>query len=617
LHPRDLWERRQAVIAAIAVAGLATHLLLRLTPGVPAWLPEAPLKIVLTVGGVPLVLELLFKLYRRQFGADLLAGISIVTSAIVGQYLAGSLVVLMLSGGEALEAFALRSASSVLRALAARMPAIVHRAQANSIVDAPLGTVAVGETLLVFPHEICPVDGEVVEGHGVMDESYLTGEPFRISKTAGSQVLSGAVNGETALTIRATRLPKDSRYARIMEVMRAGERDAPRLRRLGEQLAAWYTPLAVGLAVVAWALSGQANRFLAVLVVATPCPLLIAIPVVIIGTVSLCARRGIIVKKPVVLEQVDSCRTLIFDKTGTLTYGEPRLSNLMVEPGFDRDEVLGIIASVERYSKHPLARAVLEAAEDAKVLCREASEVSERPGEGLRGVVGGRRVQITSRKALAAQRPEAALPKSPGSGLECVVVIDGAYAAMLHFRDEPRVEGASFVSHLGPRHQFDKLMIVSGDRESEVRYLAGRVGIADVHAGTSPEEKLDIVRRETAAAKTLYIGDGINDAPAMTAATVGLALGQNSEITTEAAGAVIIDSSLKRVDEFLHISRRMRQIALQSAGGGMALSVGGMLLAAAGLLSPVAGAVLQEVIDLLAVVNALRAARPPKLLTDF
>jgi len=355
-----------------------------------------------------------------------------------------------------------------------------------------------------------------------------------------------------------------------------------------------------------------------VLVVATPCPLLIAIPVAIIGAISLSARRGIIIRDPAVLEKIDTCRTAIFDKTGTLTYGEPKLTELIPSPEFSEEEVLRLVASIERYSKHPLSGAILEAAEGRRLVLNEAAQVSERPGEGLRGTAGGQRIQITSRKKLLLQQPQAGDSLPPvGGGLECVAVINDRYAGTLRFRDEPRKEGAHFVRHLAPKHHFTKVMLVSGDRESEVKYLADIVGIEHVYFSQSPEQKLELVQRETKQAATVFMGDGINDAPALTAATVGIAFGQNSEITSEAAGAVILDSSLQKVDEFLHISRRMRSIALQSAVGGMALSVGGMVLAAMGLLSPVAGAITQEVIDVLAVVNALRVALPPRTLTDY
>jgi P-type E1-E2 ATPase len=320
----------------------------------------------------------------------------------------------------------------------------------------------------------------------------------------------------------------------------------------------------------------------------------------------------------VVLEQIAECRTAIFDKTGTLTYGEPKLTEQFIAPGFAQKEVLTLVAGLERYSKHPLARAILAAAEADGIPLPEATEVSEPLGEGLRGTVSGRQVQITSRRQLGAH-PVAGDDQLPpvAGGLECVVAIDRRYAGALRFRDAPRAESRSFVSHLGPKHHFARVMIVSGDRESEVRYLAEQVGITEIHAQQSPEQKLAIVRQETAAAKTLYVGDGINDAPAMMAATVGMAIGQNSDVTTEAAGVVIMDNSLKKVDEFMHISRRMRIIALQCAVGGMALSVIGMVVAVTGHLTPVAGAISQEVIDVLAVLNALRAALPPKVIHDL
>ncbi len=605
-------------IAAGALIAILLSLVLRFAFNTTPTVFELPLLATLVVGGLPLLYDLLTKLLKREFGSDLLGGISIVTSVLLGEYLAGAIIVLMLAGGDALEHYALGNASSVLAALARRMPSIGHRKRDAAIVDVPLAEIAVGDTLVIYPHEVCPADGVVIDGHGVMDESYLTGEPFQITKTRGSLVISGAVNGESALTIQATRRAADSRYAKIMEVMHESETSRPQLRRLGDQLGAIYTPVALTVALLAWMLSGESLRFLAVLVIATPCPLLLAIPIAIIGSISLCARRAIVVKSPVVLEQIAGCRTAIFDKTGTLTYGEPTLTEQFVAPGFTQRDVLTLVASLERYSRHPLARAILKAATEDSVELLEASEVSEPPGQGLVGSVAGRRLQVTSRSKFAAQDQAASaqLPPTAG-GLECVVLSDQRYAATYRLRDAPRADSRSFVHHLGPRHQFARVMIVSGDRESEVRYLAEQVGITETFAQQSPDEKLAIVRRETAAARTLYVGDGINDAPAMMAATVGIAIGQNSDVTAEAAGVVIMDNSLARVDEFMHISRRMRTIALQSAVGGMALSLIGMAFAATGHLSPVAGAIAQEAIDVLAVLNALRAAVPPKVIHDF
>jgi heavy metal translocating P-type ATPase len=615
---RWLKDRKSLVIAALALVAIAVHLLLRFVAGTGPLAAGIPLIIAIALGGSPLVVELAIRLLHREFGSDLLAGISIITSVLLGEYLAGTLVVLMLSGGEALESYAVRSASSVLAALAKRMPLFAHRRREAKVEDIPLDDIRIGDVILVFPHETAPVDGTVLEGHGVMDESYLTGEPYLISKTPGAQVLSGAINGESALTIRADKLPTDSRYAQIVKVMEASQQQRPRLRRLGDQLGAWYTPVAVALGVAAWVASGDPVRFLAVMVVATPCPLLIAIPVAIIGSISLAARRAIVVRDPVTLEKVSTCRTIIFDKTGTLTYGQPRLVSQHCAAEFAAESVLSLVASLEQYSKHPLAEAVVSAAKHERIALHQASEVSEKPGQGLRGVIEGRPILVTSRNFVAQNLREslAALPP-PVAGLECVIVIDGRYAATYQFRDAPRKEGASFIHHLGPRHHISHVLLVSGDRESEVRYLAEQVGIHEIYASQSPEQKVAIVRRETNKANTIFVGDGINDAPALLAATVGIAFGQSSDVTTEAAGVVVMDSSLEKVDEFMHISRRMRRIALQSAIGGMALSIVGMLIAAAGYLPPVAGAILQEAIDVVAVLNALRIALPPRELSDF
>jgi heavy metal translocating P-type ATPase len=607
-HPKETY------IAILAAAAIAVHLVLRYGLHTSPLAAASPLYLALVMGGVPLVFDLARKLAKRQFGSDLLAGISIVTAVLLGQYLVAVIVVLMLSGGEALEQYATRRASSVLDALARRMPEVAHRKDQGRITDLRLEQVAVGDTLVVFPHEICPVDGVVIEGRGVMDEAYLTGEPFQISKTPGAMVMSGAINGDTALTIQAEKLALDSRYARIMQVVHATEQNRPPLRRLGDQLGAWYTPLALALAAGAGLISGDWVRFLAVLVVATPCPLLIAIPVAVIGAISLSARHSIIIKNPAVLEQVDSCRTLIFDKTGTLTYGKPELTDVLCASGFTREQVLRMAASLEQYSKHPLAGAILQAAKAAGLALDEVAQMSERPGEGLRGTVEGRCVQITGRGKVADQ--ELPLPPAAG-GLECLVLVDGGYAATLRFRDVPRHESRPFIRHLRPSHGVQKVMLVSGDRESEVRYLAELVGIQEVHAGQSPEQKVEIVRREAARASTLYVGDGINDAPALLAATVGVAFGPHSDITAEAAGAVILEMSLDKVDELIHIGRRMRRIALQSAVGGMAASLLGMLAAAGGFLPPIGGAITQEIIDVVAVLNAVRVALPAGELRDF
>jgi len=603
-----------SIVALLAIVSIVAHLVLRYVVHAPRAVWQAPLLVTVIGGGLPLVVPLTRKLLAREFGSDHLAGISIVTAVILHEYLVAAIVILMLSGGTTLEQFASRKASSVLDALARRMPQMGHRSTDGKLEDIKLDAIAIGDVLTVFPYEICPVDGVVVEGCGKMNEAYLTGEPFEIEKIRGSQVISGAINGDTALSIRAEKLAIDSRYANIMKVMRDAEQERPSIRRLGDKLGAWYTPIALGAAGLAWAITGEAHRFLAVVVVATPCPLIIAIPVAIIGAISLSARRGIIIKNPAALEQVDRCRTLIFDKTGTLTYGKPALSEIVCAPGFSRVQILQAVASLERYSKHPLARATLDAAEAEHITTDPVSDLSERPGEGLRGTVREQTIWITSRKKIANRN--VALPAGD-SGLECVVFLNDAYAATLRFQDKPRKDSRTFISHLKPRHLVGRVLIVSGDREQEVRRLAEQVGISEVYSAKSPEEKVAIVRREASRAPTLFLGDGINDGPAMQAATVSVAFGIQSDITAEAADAVILETSLGRVDELIHIARRMRRIALQSAMGGMVLSIFGMIAAATGYLPPVGGAIAQEVIDLAAVLNALRVGLPLESLTDY
>ncbi|MDZ4150327.1 HAD-IC family P-type ATPase, partial [Methylicorpusculum sp.] len=315
---------------------------------------------------------------------------------------------MMLSGGAVLELYAVRKASSVLEALASRMPSVAHRKSLDTLVDITTDQVVIGDTLLILPHEICPVDGTVLDGAGTMDESFLTGEPYQMSKTTGSLVISGAINGDSALTIRADKLSVDSRYAKIMEVMRSSEQYRPNIRRLGDQLGALYTPLAVAIAIIAWLISDDVIRFLAVLVIATPCPLLIGIPVTIISSISLAARREIIIKNPAILENIGACRTAIFDKTGTLTYGRPNLTALIASPAYSEKDILSSIASLERYSKHPLSSAIIKAAEKASLSLLPVKNITELPGEGLKGNVGGKQIQITSRKNYSEQDPQMA-----------------------------------------------------------------------------------------------------------------------------------------------------------------------------------------------------------------
>ena len=610
-----LQSQWQSFIAILSLITIGIYFLLSaLNPT----LANVPLLFLIIIGGIPLFLQIFLKLLKRNFGADSLAAIALATGIVLHQYLAASLIILMLASGQTLEHYARRKASSVLLALVKRMPTIAHRKMNHEIEDILLTDIHIHDEIVIYPHETCPVDGIVIEGNGSMDESYLTGEPYLISKAPGASVLSGAINGESVLLIQATKLPVDSRYATIVSVLEKAEQKRPSIRRLGDQIGAIFAPIALLFAAGTWYLTNDAIRFLSVLVIATPCPLLIAIPITIISAISQAAKQAIIIKDPIVLEQLPTCKTAIFDKTGTLTYGKPTLTAIYTAANYTKEHILQYVGSLERYSKHPLASAVIKATQEQHIHLLESTSVSEKPGQGLNGIINQRKVSVTSRKKLLEMLPECDSLLPPISqGLECIILLDDQYAATLHFHDAPRADSKSFINHLIPAHQFKKVMLVSGDRESEVNYLAELVPFTDIYASQSPEQKLAIVQHERKRAPTVFMGDGINDAPALTAATVGIAFGQHSHVTAEAAGAVIMENTLSKVDELLHLSINTRNIAAQSAVGGMLLSLVGMGFAATGFINPVMGAILQEFIDVFAIANALRLAFSSKIKIDL
>jgi heavy metal translocating P-type ATPase len=606
------WQH--GVVAVCMLAGILAAGTVQFIAGYGA--AEPILLIVSVAGSFPLLVELAAQITRLKFNVDVLAALSIGSAIAMRQYWVAAVVVLMLSGGKTLEDYATRRASVMLAALAKRMPRVAHLvSSAESAVDVDLKDIAVGNVLAVYPHELCPVDGVVISGNGEMDESYLTGEPFLLAKAPGSTVISGSLNGDAALTIKATRLACDSRYARIVQILRESEMNRPRMRRIADRIAAWYTPAVIAVALLSWFLAADAERFLAVLVIATPCPLLIAIPVAMIGAISVAARRGIVIKDAAVLEKVALCQTLIVDKTGTLTYGRPELQDVIPLGACPKDEVLRLAASVEQYSKHPLATAILQAARRQHLEMSIVREVFEIPGHGVNAKADGHVITLTGRSRVPARQAKELPEATPG--LESVILIDGELAGLLRFRDEPRPDSKPFLGHLRARHGIQEILLLSGDRVAEVESFARLMGTVQPCGGKAPEEKLAIVRQTTSRHPTLYLGDGINDAPAMMSATVGIAMGANSEITSEAAGAVILQSSLASVDDLIHIGTRMRTIALTSAIGGMGLSAVGVVASALGYLKPIEGAILQECIDLVSIAYALRIVLPGETIGDF
>ncbi len=608
---KDKW---QLLLSIASVTSLVIHYFAKFALKIDE---NYSLFFVLIVGGIPLLIQIFLKIIKGNLGADLIAFMALILAIYLHENVAGVLIILMLASSQALEEFASHRASFVLEALAQRMPTIAHLKSENNFFDTEIAKIKINDLIAIFPHEICPIDGEVVEGRGSMDESYLTGEPYRISKTIGSKVLSGAINGESLFVIKTEKLPADSRYGKIMEVMKQAKEQRPEIRKLADKIGAIFAPITIIIASTSYYFTHDLTNFLAVLTIATPCPLLIAVPIAIISAISISARQGIIIKDARILEKLSICTTAIFDKTGTLTFGEPNISEIIALDEFSAEEILQKTASLERYSRHPLAGSILKEAQKRNLILLDAQNISEKPGYGMIGNIGEQEIIITSRKKIHEFQPSKIPLPELSDGMECVIIINKKVAGILHFRDLERPESKSFISHLAPNHNFKKIILLSGDRASEVNYLAEKLGINNYFSSQSPEQKLEIVKKETQNAPTLFMGDGINDAPALMLASVGIAFGQGNNITSESSGAVILESNLLKVDELIHISIFTRKIILQSAIGGMLFSVVGMILASFGLISPSEGAIAQQIIDAVAIVNALRLTITKNVVSDI
>ena len=608
---KDKW---QLLLSVASVTSLVIHYFAKFALKIDE---NYSLFFVLIVGGIPLLIQIFLKIIKGNLGADLIAFMALILAIYLHENVAGVLIILMLASSQALEEFASHRASFVLEALAQRMPTIAHLKSENNFFDTEIAKIKINDLIAIFPHEICPIDGEVIEGRGSMDESYLTGEPYRISKTIGSKVLSGAINGESLFVIKTEKLPADSRYGKIMEVMKQAKEQRPEIRKLADKIGAIFAPITIIIASTSYYFTHDLTNFLAVLTIATPCPLLIAVPIAIISAISISARQGIIIKDARILEKLSICTTAIFDKTGTLTFGEPNISEIITLDEFSAEEILQKTASLERYSRHPLAGSILKEAQKRNLILLDAQNISEKPGYGMIGNIGEQEIIITSRKKIHEFQPSKIPLPELSDGMECVIIINKKVAGILHFRDLERPESKSFINHLAPNHNFKKIILLSGDRDSEVNYLAEKLGINNYFSSQSPEQKLEIVKKETQNAPTLFMGDGINDAPALMLASVGIAFGQGNNITSESSGAVILESNLLKVDELIHISIFTRKIILQSAIGGMLFSVVGMILASFGLISPSEGAIAQQIIDAVAIVNALRLTITKNVVSDI
>jgi heavy metal translocating P-type ATPase len=574
----------------------------------------------------PLVLAVARDLRHGRLGVDLIALLAMAGSLVLGEHLAGAVIALMLSGGQALEDFAGARARRDLSALLARAPRVAHRSAGGLLTSIPVEEVHPGDLLLVKPGEVVPVDGLVEGVVATLDESVLTGESMPVERPAGETARAGTVNAAGPFELRAALTAAESAYAGIVRLVAAAETSKAPFVRLADRYSLVFLPLTLVLAGLAWALSGDPVRALAVLVVATPCPLILAAPIAILAGVSRAARRGVIVKGGKALEALSRARVLLLDKTGTITMGMPVLSELETFGGEPADEVLRLAASLDQVSQHVLAAAVVRAARERGLALSFPAEVREQPGQGIRGMVDGRRVALGKLAWIEGGAP----PEREGTPAEALpdgvrrvrrrtaiegsssvfVALDGRVAGALILHDPIRPDSPRTLRAVR-RGGIERVVLVTGDHPEVAEMVGAGIGADLVLAERSPEEKVAAVHAERSHLRdglVMMVGDGINDAPALAAADVGVAMGaRGATASAEAADVVLTVDRLDRLGEALAIARRSRAIALQSVLVGMGLSFAGMLAAAAGALPPVAGALLQEAIDVAVILNALRA----------
>ncbi|MDE2052586.1 MAG: heavy metal translocating P-type ATPase, partial [Gammaproteobacteria bacterium] len=544
---------------------------------------------------------------------DVIALLAMAGALLLGEYLAGAVIAVMLTGGSALEQYAIGRARRELSALISRAPRIAHRRQGEAFVDVPVEEVSLGEVLIVKPGEVVPVDGIVSRGSAVLDESSLTGESRPVNLEAGMPVRSGGSNSGAPFELRVTATAAQSTYAGIIRLVQAAEASKAPMVRLADRYALLFLVLTLTLAMLAWILEGSAIRALAVLVVATPCPLILAAPAAIVAGVSRAAKHGIIIKGGAPLETLARTRVLLLDKTGTATSARPEVVAVETIGTGSSDEIVRCAASLEQLSVHPYAPAILAEARSRNLVLAFPSGVREQMGTGISGEVGSRRVAVGQRDFVApgaertTQLRSVELRTAADGSSSVFVAIDGRLAGVLILQDPIRPEAPRalrLLRTIGVRH----IHLVTGDHPDVAELVGDALGVDRVFAERAPEEKVEVVRLVRTEGVTAMVGDGINDAPALALADVGIAMGaRGATAASEAADVVLTSDRFQGIAEAIQISQRTRRIALESVLVGMALSLVAMGFAAAGLIAPIDGALLQEAIDVLVILNALRA----------
>jgi len=600
------------ILFALGLGG-ALHLFVSGGAGDLVWAAAIALTLV------PLTWSVGRSLARGDVGVDAIALVAMAGALALGEYLAGAVVALMLSGGNALEATAGRRARRELTALLERAPRIAHRRQAGRLEEVPVGEVRVGDVILVRAGEVVPVDGAVQSQGAVIDESTLSGEPLPVSRSRGTVVSSGTVNAGDAFDLRATRTASESAYAGIVRLVRDAERERAPFVRLADRYAFVLLPVTLIVAGAAWALSGDPVRALAVLVVATPCPLILAAPIALISGVSRAARRGVIVKGGGTIEKLGRARTVLLDKTGTLTHGRPEIEEVRSTDGLAPEMLLKLAASVDQLSTHVLAEALVHGAEARELELAFPEGVVEEPGQGIEGHVDGHRVAVGSAGWLRRRGYSGVTTDSPlfdqkvEPGLARVLIgVDGSLAGEVLMADRLRADAGDLTGALREAG-IEHIALVTGDQKTVGEAVGRAAGVDRVYTECSPEAKIRVVR-ETRERRgrggVVMVGDGVNDAPALARADVGIAMGgAGATVSSETADAVIVVDRVDRVVDAIRIGRRSLSIARQSVLAGLGLSFVAMGFAAFGQIAPVAGALLQEGIDVAVILNALRALR--------
>jgi heavy metal translocating P-type ATPase len=607
----DLLRRVRPLLAGLATFGLVAGFAFRLW-GFESWSSTIWAGVTLPVL-LALLIEIVTSLRRGDLGLDIVAALSMTAALAVGEDLAAAIVALMYAGGQYLESYAERAARREMTALLSRVPRTAVRHRGGQLEEVALDAVVPGDRLLIRQGDVVPVDGSVVEGVAVLDQSALTGESLPAQHLAGDAILSGTTNVGDAFDMAASRRAAESTYAGVIRLVEAAQRSRAPMSRLADKFAILFLAVTVVLAGAAWALSGDAVRAVAVLVVATPCPLILAVPVAIVAGLSRAARFGILIKGGKAIETLARVRALVIDKTGTLTVGQARIISSQAADGVAPDALLRIAASLDQASKHVIAQTIVAAARAKGLTLAIPSEVVETPGEGIVGRVEGRQVIVGGpqfvqsrigggvRTALAGDRP-------PGA-LSVAVAIDGTLAGVLVLADELRGGTEQLLRALRSLG-IERIVLATGDRQEVARFIAAGLSIDLIRAELTPDQKILVVLSERKNGPVMMIGDGVNDAPALAAADLGLAMGaKGAAASAEAADVVLLVDQLDRVLPAIRIARRSRFIALQSVIAGMGLSTMAMIAAALGFIAPVEGALLQEVIDVAVIFNALRALR--------